>query len=64
LANGRVAPCCLDCDDIIELGNLDKESLENILSGKRAINMLKGFNENKAIEELCQKYGYKERFTQ
>jgi len=53
----------LDCDGIIELGDLHEESLETILKSKRATTMLEGFREDKAVEELCQKCSYKERFT-
>jgi radical SAM protein with 4Fe4S-binding SPASM domain len=63
LASGKVVPCCLDCDGIIELGDLHEESLEKILSNRRTVNMLEGFKEGKAVEELCQKCSYKERFT-
>ncbi|HIP28907.1 MAG TPA: radical SAM/SPASM domain-containing protein [Sulfurovum sp.] len=63
LASGKVVPCCLDCDGIIELGDLHMHSLEDILTSKRAVNMLEGFKEGRAIEELCQKCSYKERFN-
>jgi radical SAM protein with 4Fe4S-binding SPASM domain len=63
LASGKVVPCCLDCDGIIELGDLHEETLEKILSNKRTVNMLEGFKEGRAIEELCQKCSYKERFN-
>ncbi|NOR54671.1 MAG: radical SAM protein, partial [Sulfurovum sp.] len=63
LASGVLVPCCLDCDGIIELGDLHKESLAQILSSTRAKAMLEGFKEGKAIEELCQKCSYKERFN-
>jgi radical SAM protein with 4Fe4S-binding SPASM domain len=63
LASGKVVPCCLDCDGIIELGDLHEESLKNILSNRRTKNMLNGFKEGKAIEELCQKCSYKDRFN-
>jgi radical SAM protein with 4Fe4S-binding SPASM domain len=63
LASGKVVPCCLDCDGVIELGNLHKERLDQILSAKRTVNMLEGFKEGKAVEELCQKCSYKERFN-
>jgi len=63
LASGKVVPCCLDCDGIIELGDLHEESLEKILSNRRTVNMLEGFKEGRAIEELCQKCSYKERFN-
>ena len=63
LANGTVVPCCLDCDGIVELGDLHKSALNEILGSKRAVNMLEGFKEGKATEELCQKCSYKERFN-
>ena len=63
LASGKVVPCCLDCDGVIELGDLHHESLEFILGLKRAKVMLEGFKEGKAVEELCQKCSYKERFN-
>ncbi len=63
LASGKVVPCCLDCDGIIELGDMRKESLETILSGSRTQNMLHGFREGKAVEELCRKCSYKNRFN-
>lgn len=63
LANGKVVPCCLDCDGIIELGDLHHQSLDDVLTAKRAVSMLEGFKNAKAVEELCQKCSYKERFN-
>ena len=63
LASGKVVPCCLDCDGIIELGDLHEDSLESILKAKRAVSMVAGFKEGKAVEELCQKCSYKDRFN-
>jgi radical SAM protein with 4Fe4S-binding SPASM domain len=63
LASGKVVPCCLDCDGIIELGDLHENTLDEVLTSKRAVNMLEGFKEGKAIEELCQKCSYKDRFN-
>jgi len=63
LANGNVVPCCLDCDGVINLGNLHEKNLKEILTGKRVLNMLNGFKDGKAVEELCQKCSYKERFS-
>ncbi|WP_294953780.1 SPASM domain-containing protein [Sulfurovum sp.] len=63
LAGGKVVPCCLDCDGIIELGDLKHHTLKEILSNSRTQNMIKGFNEGKAVEALCQKCSYKERFN-
>jgi radical SAM protein with 4Fe4S-binding SPASM domain len=64
LASGTVVPCCLDCDGIVELGDLHKSTLNEILSSNRAVNMLDGFKEGKAVEELCQKCSYKSRFNE
>ena len=63
LAGGKVVPCCLDCDGIIELGDLKINNLDDILSNNRTQNMLKGFREGKAVEELCRRCSYKERFN-
>ena len=63
LASGKVVPCCLDCDGIIELGDLHENSLESIVTSKRASEMLSGFKEGKAVEELCQRCSYKDRFN-
>jgi len=63
LASGKVVPCCLDCDGVIVLGDLHENTLESILKGRRAQEMLTGFKSGKAVEELCQKCSYKERFN-
>lgn len=63
LASGVVVPCCLDCDGVIELGNLHHDSLNDVLGMERTVNMLEGFKEGKAVEELCQKCSYKDRFN-
>jgi len=62
LADGSVVPCCLDGEGIINLGNLHDSLLENILSSKRARDMKEGFAQDKAVEELCRKCSYKDRF--
>ena len=54
LIDGTVIPCCLDSKGIINLGNIYKEDLENILNSKRAINIKNNFKCNKKIEELCK----------
>lgn len=62
LADGRVVPCCLDGEGIIELGNLHVTNLGKILTSTRASAILTGFKNGHAVEELCQKCSYKERF--
>lgn len=62
LADGRVVPCCLDGEGIIELGNLHETNLGKILASQRALSIVNGFKEGMAVEELCQKCSYKQRF--
>lgn len=63
LADGRVVPCCLDGDGEIALGNLSETKLDKILTSKRSTELLNGFRNGIAVEELCQKCSYKERFN-
>ncbi len=62
LVDGSVVPCCLDSDGIINLGNLHTNSLDDILHSKRALAIREGFDKNRAVEELCKKCSYKDRF--
>jgi radical SAM protein with 4Fe4S-binding SPASM domain len=63
LANGDVVPCCLDNDAVIKLGNVQEQSLKEIVYGKRATDMIEGFKEGLCTEEMCLKCSYKERFN-
>lgn len=63
LSDGRVVPCCLDGEGIMELGNLNETNLGKILSTKRSIAITDGFSRGICSEELCQKCSYKERFV-
>ena len=62
LADGTVVPCCLDGEGVINLGNLHEMSLNEVLNSKRAQAMIEGFAQDKAVEELCRKCSYKDRF--
>ena len=62
LADGTVVPCCLDGDGIIALGNLNTTALRDVLSSDRAVAMREGFSKGTAVEELCLKCSYKDRF--
>ena len=64
LADGRVIPCCLDNDAIMELGDLKNQTLEEILYGEKANSIVDGFKKGVCSEELCLKCSYKERFNQ
>jgi len=62
LCDGSVVPCCLDHEGEITLGNLHRQSMEEILSSPRAMAIREGFSRKKATEELCRKCGYARRF--
>ncbi|MBQ7639090.1 MAG: radical SAM protein [Clostridia bacterium] len=63
LVDGTAVPCCLDAEGQIKLGNIFSESVESILGCARAKNIVKGFSEGQACEELCRRCGFaKQRF--
>lgn len=62
LSNGVVVPCCLDSFGVINLGNLRDKSLKDILFSKKSLDIVEGFKKNIAVEELCQKCTFKNRF--
>ena len=57
-------PCCLDGDGVIALGNLTETPLDAVLHSPRAEAIREGFRQGKAVEELCRKCRYKERFAE
>ena len=62
LVDGTVVPCCLDRDGALALGNLLTEELADILERPRAKAILDGFRRGEAVEELCKRCGYANRF--
>ena len=54
LVDGTVVPCCLDSEGIINLGNIFKDDIKDIIKSDRYQNMLNGFKNKKKIEELCK----------
>ncbi len=60
LSNGTVVPCCLDNDGDINLGNIFEEKFENIINSKRALDIINGFKNSIAVEELCKKCTFKD----
>jgi radical SAM protein with 4Fe4S-binding SPASM domain len=63
LADGTVVPCCLDKEGKIPLGNVKDASIESILGSERSLKILKGFKDNKLVENLCQRCQYITRFA-
>jgi radical SAM protein with 4Fe4S-binding SPASM domain len=62
LVDGTVVPCCLDSNGIIDLGNIYKDNLEDIINSDRYQNLLKSLRDRKPCEELCKSCLFKERF--
>lgn len=63
LVNGTVVPCCLDGEGIINLGNILECKFADIVNGERAEDIRLGFCDNKVVEELCRKCGFRKRFN-
>lgn len=62
LENGTVVPCCLDGEGVINLGNVKEQSFTDIVHGERANRLVEGFSRREAVEELCRRCGYRQRF--
>jgi len=62
LVDGSVVPCCLDGEGVIRLGNIHHTPFAEIIEGERATNLYEGFSRREAVEELCRKCGYRQRF--
>lgn len=62
LVDGTVAPCCLDGEGVINLGNIKHTPFSEIVAGERANAIFYGFTKRLAVEELCRKCGYRKKF--
>ncbi|MGE7092283.1 radical SAM/SPASM domain-containing protein [Lysinibacillus sp. NPDC048646] len=62
LVDGTVVPCCLDGEGVINLGNVNQTAFTDIVEGERATNIVDGFSRREAVEELCRKCGYRQKF--
>lgn len=62
LVDGTVVPCCLDGDGIMKLGNVNDQSFKDIVEGERANRIVDGFSNRVAVEELCRKCGFRQKF--
>ena len=58
LVDGTVIPCCLDSAGIINLGNVYKQDLNDIIGSDLFKEMKQGFLNNKKIHELCKKCNF------
>ena len=62
LSDGTLVPCCLDREGAIPLGNVFSQNIPDILASERAENIVRGFAEKRATEDLCHRCGYARRF--
>lgn len=58
LSDGTITPCCLDQDGLLSLGNVKDITLSEALQSERYLAMVKGFQNNQAVERLCQSCRY------
>ncbi|SDX51578.1 radical SAM/SPASM domain-containing protein [Paenibacillus sp. CF384] len=63
LVDGTVVPCCLDGEGVINLGNIHQTAFSEIIEGDRANRLYDGFSRREAVEELCRKCGFRQRFS-
>ena len=58
LCNGRVVPCCIDCDGAITLGNIFTDDILDVINSPLAKEMAEGFRNGKAVHPYCKKCGF------
>ena len=63
LSNGKVVPCCLDSDGVIDLGNIFDSELKDILDSKLFKEINNGFKNNRIVCDLCKSCTYRNRFN-
>ena len=54
LVDGTIIPCCLDSEGLINLGNIYKNEIYEVMNSKRVKDMINNFKNNKKCEELCK----------
>ena len=61
LSNGDVGVCCLDtlCDS--KLGNIFDSSFDEIINSQKVKDIIKGFNDNKLVLDICKHCTYHNR---
>ena len=60
LVDGTLVPCCLDSEGIINLGNIYKNEINDIINSDLFKEMKKGFLNNKKVHDLCKKCNFYE----
>lgn len=63
LVNGDVVPCCLDQNGDINLGNIFNQKFDYIINSDFSKSIVKGFESNKVLHNLCKRCGYRTKFS-
>jgi hypothetical protein len=58
LVDGRIVPCCIDCDGAITLGNIFTDDIINVINSPLAKEIADGFRNGKAVHPYCKKCGF------
>lgn len=58
LCDGTVIPCCIDCEGMLGMGNIETNELSDMLSGHLATELRRGFECGKAVFDTCKKCGF------
>jgi len=63
LVDGSVVPCCLDADGVMTLGNINNNTLDEILSDEKIKKFYDLFSNKILPRELCKTCGFIRRFN-
>ena len=58
LVDGRIVPCCIDCDGAITLGNIFTDDIIEVINSPLAKKIAEGFRNGKAVHPYCKKCGF------
>lgn len=58
LCDGRIVPCCIDCDGAITLGNIFTDDILDVINSPLAKEVAEGFRNGKAVHPYCKKCGF------
>ncbi len=58
LVDGTVVPCCLDANAQMPLGNVFDDDFDEIIAGKKAQQILIGFQKKTIVEKICMDCGF------
>ena len=58
LCDGRIVPCCIDCDGAINLGNIFTDNINDVIASRLAMEIAEGFRNGKAVHPYCKKCGF------